>query len=69
MSIEPHRSTDLVDERLDRRLVGDVGRQPDPVRERLGRGLGALEVGDDDARALGREAVGDRVADPLRRRR
>ena len=35
-----------------------------------GRGvLGALEVGDDDARALRREPFGDRAADPLRRRR
>ena len=47
-------------------LVRDVGRDPDAVRERRGRLLGAREVGDHDARALGGEPLGDRAADPLR---
>ena len=37
-------------------LVGDVDREPDAVREGGGRLLGALQVGDDDARALARRA-------------
>ena len=47
-------------------LVRDVGGEPDPSGKRGCRLLGALQVGDDDACALGREAVGDRVPDPLR---
>ena len=47
-------------------LGGDVDGEPDAVGE-VGRGrLGALEVGDHDPRAVGRQGVGDRPADALR---
>ena len=59
----------LVDEALHGTLVGDVRGDPDPVRERGGRLLGALQVGDDDPRALAREALRERPADPLGRPR
>ena len=65
MSIEPHRSTTSVGERRDGGLVGDVDGEADPVREELGRGFGPVQVGHDDARALGREPVGDREPDAL----
>ena len=51
------------------RLLGDVDGQPEPVGIRLGGPLGSLEVGDDDPRALCREAVRDRLSDPLCRAR
>ncbi len=43
----------------------DVDAQAEAV-ELGGRGLGALEVGDDDRRALLVQPPGDRAADPLR---
>ena len=58
---------DLVDQPLHVGLVRDVGGDADAVRERRGRLLGAVQVGDDDARALRRQALGDRAADALRR--
>ena len=59
----------LVGEPLHRGLVGDVRGDPDPVREGGGRLLGALQVCDDDPRALARETLGERPADPLGRPR
>ena len=40
---------------------------PTPSGTRPRRLVGAVQVGDDDARALGGEPVGDRAADALRR--
>ena len=58
----------LVDQALHRRLVGDVDGRGRRLAGTRGCGLlGALQVGDDDARALVGEPVGDRAADPLRR--
>ena len=58
----------LVERRLNRGLIGDVRRDADGdigVSElcRGGLGLFEIEVGDDDAGALLREASGDRLAD------
>ena len=66
MSIEPHCAIGVVDKRLNAGFVGDVGREPDTVREGFGRGLCPPEVGDHDARSLGRKAVRDGVTDALR---
>ena len=58
--------------RVDRRAIGDVGRDGDRVRPscpKLGRGRLAelgVDVDDDDARALGGENGGDPASDPAR---
>ncbi len=65
MSIRPQRSSAVVRELLDGGLVGDVGGDPDSLGERGGGLLRALEVGDDDPRALARESLCERPADPL----
>ncbi len=54
---------------LDLGLLGNVDGESDTAGIRLGGTLGALQVGDDDPRALCREAVRDRLADPLGRAR
>ena len=59
----------LVDHPLHVGFVRDVHREPDAAVVRPGGLLGATQVGDDDACSLGREAVGERAADALRRAR
>ena len=66
MSIEPQRSTTSSTSDWTDASSATSAVEADAVRERLRRRLGPLEVGDDDARARGREPVGDRVADALR---
>ncbi len=56
---------DLGGHPLDVLLRGDVAVSPTPSGTRRSL-LGALQVGDDDPRALGGEPVGDRVPDALR---
>jgi hypothetical protein len=56
----------LLDHPLDVGLVGDVSGQADAAVERARRYFCVLEVGDDDSRALRRQAVGDCIADSLR---
>ena len=65
----PQRSTASSTSRCDVLLVRDVGGDADAVGERRRGLLGAVQVGDDDARARRGEPLGDRAADPLRRTR
>ena len=65
------RASYLGEQRLDRCRIGNVALRPRMRRsaDRCGRRLGALrvDVADDDARAIGGQPRGDRLADALRR--
>ncbi len=66
-SSEPQCSTVSSTIRSHGGLVRDVGGEADPTRVGAGGLVRSTEVGDHDPGALGREAVGDRLADALRR--
>ena len=63
----PHCATVSSTRRCHVVLARDVGGDRDAAVVGLRRLLRAAQVGDDDARALGGEPVGDRAADALRR--
>ncbi len=65
-SIRPQARERLLDHPSHLRLHRHVGREPDAVRELRSRLLGALEIRDDDARALAGEPARDRQPDALR---